>query len=217
MQEALNLVRTKCRPAHLPFSGILLQCGLVQIRSKLLSDLCAFSFWGFCRSSFVDRLSTAGLQTTSLKKGGSCFCTAGIYKAVACGSALASSPRLRRRFSTRCERAGRAGKSAQASFTALLYGVGTLFTLRVLSKDSWDLKVFTQSPRGLLPPARVVGETRPPIFKRRASSFSKREVWRSFLVGRAVLSENSIVWSLQQRRIKVCERGIQSSGYECHL
>jgi hypothetical protein len=214
VQEALNLVRTKCRPAHLPFSGTLLQCGLVQIRSKLLSDLCAFSFWGSCRLSFVDRLSTAGQPTTSLKRGGSCFCTAGINKAVACGSALASSPRLRRRFSTGCERAGRAGNSAQASFTALLYGVDTLFTLRVLSKDSWDLKVFAQSPR---PPARVVGETRPPIFKRRASSFSKREVWRSFLVGRAVLSENSIVWSLQQRRIKVCEKGIQSSGYECQL
>lgn len=46
---------------------------------------------------------------------------------------------------------------------------------------------------------------------------SKREVWRSFLVGRAVLSENSIVWSLQQRRIKGCERGFRSSGTRCQL
>jgi hypothetical protein len=206
VQEALNLVRTKCRPAHLPFSGILLQCRLVQIRSELLSDLCAFSFWGFCRSSFVNSLCTAGRQTSSLKRSRSCFCTAGICNnAVACGSALASSPKLRRRFWIVCEIWAR-GKGRPSEHS--------------LDVGCWYSRYLTHIVSGFLSVSRSSRRTQEVESRRvwlarrdhRSSSeelqASKREVWRSFLVGRAVLSENSIVWSLQQRRIKVCEEGI---------
>ena len=122
----------------------------VQGRSKSFNLLCAFSFWGTCRSSFVDLLHNAQLQTSSLKRSRAFFCKAGI-EAGARGSAL--SLRLQgyagaSRLDESC-RIWECMKSAQANFTALLqdsyFPTASRGDFKVFLMV---LKAFVRNPRG---------------------------------------------------------------------